>query len=75
MEGGSSSAKKSEGNGPATKTPRQNKKRSGAANQPRPTRQGPPEDGVESLTTLYIANLPFDYTSEQVIGIYNHLTL
>ena len=29
-------------------------------------RKGPPEDGTPSTTTLYVANIPFEYTDDKV---------
>lgn len=32
----------------------------------RAARKGPPEDGTPSITTIYVANIPFEYTDEKV---------
>jgi RNA recognition motif-containing protein len=32
----------------------------------RASRKGPPEDGIPSTTTIYVANIPFEYTDEKV---------
>lgn len=32
----------------------------------RATRKGPPEDGTPSTTTVYVANIPFEYTDDKV---------
>lgn len=32
----------------------------------RTARKGPPEDGTPSTTTIYVANIPFEYTDEKV---------
>jgi hypothetical protein len=29
-------------------------------------RKGPPEDGTPSTTTIYVANIPFEYTDDKV---------
>ena len=33
-------------------------------------RKGPPEDGIPSTTTIYVANIPFEYTDEKVCKPY-----
>ncbi|OLL24288.1 Single-stranded TG1-3 DNA-binding protein [Neolecta irregularis DAH-3] len=33
-------------------------------------RQGPPADGVASTTTLFVANLPYDFTEEQLKQVF-----
>lgn len=33
-------------------------------------RKGPPEDGIPSTTTIYVANIPFEYTDEKVRELY-----
>jgi len=32
----------------------------------RTARKGPPEDGTPSTTTIYVANIPFEYTDDKV---------
>ena len=32
----------------------------------RPARKGPPEDGTPSTTTIYVSNIPFEYTDDKV---------
>lgn len=32
----------------------------------KPAHKGPPEDGTPSTTTIYVANIPFEYTDEKV---------
>lgn len=32
----------------------------------KPLRKGPPEDGTPSATTIYVANIPFEYTDDKV---------
>jgi len=32
----------------------------------KPLRKGPPEDGTPSTTTIYVANIPFEYTDDKV---------
>jgi hypothetical protein len=32
----------------------------------RSVRKGPPEDGTPSTTTIYVANIPFEYTDDKV---------
>jgi hypothetical protein len=32
----------------------------------RAARKGPPEDGTPSTTTIYVANIPFEYTDDKV---------
>ena len=32
----------------------------------RPVRKGPPEDGTPSTTTIYVSNIPFEYTDDEV---------
>ena len=41
---------------------------SGDAKRPirRTARKGPPEDGTPSTTTIYVANIPFEYTDDKV---------
>jgi hypothetical protein len=35
----------------------------------KPLRKGPPEDGTPSPTTIYVANIPFEYTDEKVTAL------
>jgi RNA recognition motif-containing protein len=36
-------------------------------------RKGPPEDGTPSTTTIYVANIPFEYTDEKVRALCSSL--
>ena len=35
------------------------------------TRKGPPEDGIPSTSTVYVANIPFEYTDDKVRTNFN----
>ncbi len=35
----------------------------------KPLRKGPPEDGTPSPTTIYVANIPFEYTDDKVTAL------
>src|SRR5271169_5441218 len=38
----------------------------------RTARKGPPEDGTPSTTTIYVANIPFEYTDDKVPKSFCH---
>ena len=38
----------------------------GGEGKKRTSRKGPPEDGIPSTTTIYVANIPFTYTDDKV---------
>jgi RNA recognition motif-containing protein len=35
----------------------------------KPLRKGPPEDGTPSTTTIYVANIPFEYSDDKVSAV------